>query len=195
MNLFYNVSGIGDVLLVVLSDKTVDSTKTTGDITCLYANEELVGINIFTASTKFNWLEAESLDVKIYKRDVLQFLQKSGIEEQISTSPQFVVGKVVSCEKHPNSDKLNVCQVDVGTKTLQIVCGAKNVSANIFVVVAVEGAMLKSGLFIKPSVLRKVNSNGMICSSRELGFEQTSDGILILENGIQGESFFEKHGK
>ena len=71
-------------------------------------------------------------------------------------------------EKHKNADKLSVCKVDVGTDTLQIVCGAPNVDAGQKVVVAKIGAVMPSGLVIQPSELRGVPSQGMICSAKEL---------------------------
>ncbi len=94
------------------------------------------------------------------------------------------VGKVLTCEKHANSDKLSVCSVDVGEKEpLQIVCGAKNVCANIFVPVATVGTKLGE-LEIKESELRGVKSSGMICSSTEIGLVKINDGIMKLDSSI-----------
>ena len=95
-----------------------------------------------------------------------------------------VVGKVLSCEKHPNADKLNVTLVDVGGTTQQIVCGAKNVAAGQMVAVALIGAELPGGLKIKKAKLRDVESCGMICSSNELGLPKINDGIMILDESI-----------
>lgn len=96
----------------------------------------------------------------------------------------IVVGKVLTCEKHPDADKLNVCQVDVGGETRQIVCGAPNVAAGQFVPVAVVGAVMPGGLEIKPVKLRGVDSAGMICSATEIGLPKTNDGILVLDESI-----------
>ena len=85
---------------------------------------------------------------------------------KIRIPQNVVVGKVISCEKHPNADKLNVCQVDVGENVQQIVCGAKNVSAGQMVAVALIRAELPGGLKIKKAKLRDVESCGMICSYR-----------------------------
>ena len=71
-------------------------------------------------------------------------------------------------EKHPNADKLNVCTVDVGNETLQIVCGAPNVEEGQKVVVAKVGAVMPSGMVIRDAELRGVASSGMICSATEL---------------------------
>src|SRR5699024_12129975 len=93
---------------------------------------------------------------------------------------------------HEGGDQLSVCNVDVGEETLQIVCGAPNVDKGQKVVVAKVGAMMRSGLEIKPTKLRGVPSNGMICSKKELGLPQPSEekGIYILEDSYQvGEAF------
>ena len=97
---------------------------------------------------------------------------------------KIVVGKILSCEKHPDADKLNICQVDIGTAIRQIVCGAANVRANIHVAVATIGAEMPSGLKIKPVQLRGVESIGMICSSTELGLPKLEEGIMILDESI-----------
>jgi len=97
---------------------------------------------------------------------------------------KIVVGRVEACEKHPDADKLNVCRVDVGGETRQIVCGAANIAAGQYVPVAVVGAVMPGGLEIKPVKLRGVDSAGMICSSTELGLPKTNDGILVLDESI-----------
>lgn len=99
----------------------------------------------------------------------------------------LVVGHVIDCQPHPNSDHLKVCQVDIGDKTTQIVCGAPNVALGQRVIVALPGAVLPGNFKIKPTKLRGQDSNGMICSLQELGFsdnlvpKHASDGIYILE--------------
>ncbi len=82
----------------------------------------------------------------------------------------LVIGKVVDCIAHPDSDHLHVCQVDIGQETLQIVCGAPNVRAGLKVIVALNGAVLPGGI-IKKSIIRGQESNGMLCSMAELGLE------------------------
>lgn len=98
---------------------------------------------------------------------------------------RLVAGKVESVEKHPNADKLNVCQVDVGFSKLQIVCGAPNVKAGEMVVVCLEGGSVinsKTGepFAIKRAKIRDIESQGMICSEKELGISDEHQGILIL---------------
>ena len=96
-----------------------------------------------------------------------------------------VVGRVLSCEKHPDADKLNLCRVDVGEEEpLQIVCGAANVRNAEYVAVATVGTVLSEDFEIRPAKLRGVESFGMICSSTELGLPPMEEGIMILDESI-----------
>lgn len=104
--------------------------------------------------------------------------------EQFVLPQKIVIGKVLECEKHPDADKLNICQVDIGTSVRQIVCGASNVRAGIHVAVATIGAEMPGGLKIKPVELRGIESVGMICSSTELGLPKLEDGIMVLDESI-----------
>ncbi|MCH9741530.1 MAG: phenylalanine--tRNA ligase subunit beta [Epsilonproteobacteria bacterium] len=97
---------------------------------------------------------------------------------------KVVVGKVLSCEKHPDADKLNVCQIDIGNATRQIVCGAANVVDAEYVAVATIGAKLGDDFEIKHAKLRGVESEGMVCSASELGLPNLGDGIMILDESI-----------
>ncbi len=93
-----------------------------------------------------------------------------------------VVAQIDSFAKHPNADRLNVCQVKTGNgaEVLQIVCGASNVRAGMKVALAKVGANLPNGLSIKKGNIRNVESNGMLCSESELGFAEESSGIIDL---------------
>lgn len=105
-------------------------------------------------------------------------ITKAGINvEKVITNhiDNLVIGEVKECVNHPNSDHLHVCQVDVGDKTLQIVCGAPNVRKGIKVIVALDGAVLPGDFVIKKSKIRDVESNGMICALFELGLEEKND--------------------
>ncbi|WP_216914591.1 MULTISPECIES: phenylalanine--tRNA ligase subunit beta [unclassified Synechococcus] len=105
------------------------------------------------------------------------------IEDLAARAAGVVVGHVVQRDPHPNADKLSVCKVDVGAgEPLQIVCGAPNVRQGLHVPVALVGSTLPAvGLTIKPAELRGVASSGMICSLRELGLDDGSDGIAELD--------------
>lgn len=92
-----------------------------------------------------------------------------------------VVGKILHAEKHPNADKLKICQVDVGqNQPLSIVCGAQNARDQLKVAVALVGAVLPNSLMIQKAKLRGVESFGMLCSERELGLAEVASGILEL---------------
>lgn len=102
----------------------------------------------------------------------------------------LVIGEVVSCDSHPDSDHLNVCMVNIGDKVVQIVCGASNVRAGIKVLVALPGCVLPDGVTIKKGVIRGQESNGMICALFELGLEEKTKenydrGIEILDTDLK----------
>ncbi len=104
-------------------------------------------------------------------------------------------GLVVAAEKHPDADKLTVCQVKIGEETHQIVCGAPNVRKGLAVVVALPGTVLPGEVKIGKSKIRGVASAGMICSERELGLGTAHDGIMELpETTEHGQSFIEALG-
>lgn len=94
----------------------------------------------------------------------------------------LVIGEVVACQKHPDADKLSVCEVNIGTKTLTIVCGASNVRSDIKVIVATVGAKLPGDITINAVKLKGIVSEGMICSLLELGL----DGKYLTEDDKKG---------
>ncbi len=94
--------------------------------------------------------------------------------------PGVVVAKVLKREKHPNADKLSLCEVDDGEGVHQVVCGAPNVRAGLFVLFARLGCKLPNGLKLKKTKIRGVESHGMICSASELGLSDDSEGIMEL---------------
>lgn len=134
-----------------------------------------------------NWLR-ELVDVAIAPEELAETLTMAGfevedIEDRRTWADGVLLGKIVAIEQHPNADKLRVCQVDVGkAEPLNIVCGAPNARADIYVPVAVVGTFLSQiDLKIKPAKLRGVPSAGMICSLAELGLSKESAGIHIFE--------------
>lgn len=108
-------------------------------------------------------------------------LEVDGIEPVAPPFSKVVVGLVISVEKHPDADKLNVTQVDVGEdEPVQIVCGAKNVRAGMKAPTALVGAVLPGGFKIKKAKLRGVPSHGMLCAAQELGLSPETDGLMEL---------------
>ncbi|MBC2021998.1 DUF4479 domain-containing protein [Listeria booriae] len=192
VNAFYNEKGVGDTLLVHLNDVEKTNNESKGNVTRIFDAEtgETVAINIFEVSKKRQF-DANG-KVNLTEEDVAfinQELAGNGFDFVVEAdlSPKFVVGYVASKEKHPNADKLNVCQVDLGDKTVQIVCGAPNVEAGQKVVVAKIGAVMPSGLIIKPSNLRGEDSFGMICAARELAIPDAPQekGIMVLDDSYE----------
>ena len=107
------------------------------------------------------------------------------IEEILETGPDLSavrVGLVAEREAHPDADRLSLCKVDLGDgELLDIVCGAPNVAQGQKVAVATHGAVLPGDFKIKRSKIRGVVSNGMICSTRELGLGEDHEGIIVLD--------------
>ena len=134
------------------------------------------------------WLN-NFIDISEVSDDTLyKTLNSIGLEvDSIKTHTipsKVVIGKVISCEKHPDADKLNVCQIDIGIATRQIVCGAANVVEAEYVAVATIGANLGGNFEIKHAKLRGIESEGMVCSASELGLPDMGNGILILDESI-----------
>lgn len=143
-----------------------------------------------------NWLK-NYIDIdNISPEQLAEKITKSGIEVEgieyiAEKSSGVVVGHVRTCTKHPNADKLNLCQVDIGEEELQIICGAPNIAQGQKVAVAVPGAVLPGDFKIKKAKLRGVESNGMICSLQELGIEEKfvpkefTDGIFVFPENTE----------
>ncbi len=132
------------------------------------------------------WLR-EWVDPPLTTEELGNRLTMAGLELDSITSaaPDFrgvVVSRIVKVAPHPNADRLNLCEVDAGREEcLQVVCGAQNVVAGMYAPLAVVGAVLPGGLEIKESVLRGVESFGMLCSSHELGLTESATGIMCLD--------------
>jgi len=140
----------------------------------------------------FSWIK-EYVDWQGSVEELAELLTMSGTEVEgidwvgAPAGPEnlsrFVVGKVLTRDVHPNADKLSLCNVEVGEAgggVKQIVCGADNFAAGDTVAVSMTGALLESGLKLKKANLRGVESDGMMMSEQELGYEDKSPGILVL---------------
>jgi phenylalanyl-tRNA synthetase beta chain len=151
----------------------------------------LVSLNWLKNYVDIDGISPEALAEKITKSGI----EVDGIEYIAEKSKGVVTGYVESCEKHPNADKLSLCQVDVGDEKLKIICGAPNVAKGQKVAVAKPGAVLPGDFKIKKVKLRGVDSNGMICSLQELGIDEkyvpkdAEDGIFVFPDDVKaGES-------
>ncbi|NQV79610.1 MAG: phenylalanine--tRNA ligase subunit beta, partial [Alphaproteobacteria bacterium] len=132
-----------------------------------------------------NWLK-EHLETDAPLAVILEKLTSIGLEVEQVVDPTkqlsaFIIGEVRDCSSHPDADKLKVCQVDIGALTVQVVCGAPNAKAGMKGVFAPAGTVVPgTGLHLKKAKIRGVESNGMLCSERELGISDEHEGIIEL---------------
>jgi phenylalanyl-tRNA synthetase beta chain len=127
-----------------------------------------------------NWVNPDISTQQMCEQLTMAGLEVDGVEPAAGDFTEVVVARVESLEKHPDADKLNVCQVTDGSKTLQIVCGAANVRPGLVIPLAKIGAVLPGNFKIKPAKLRGVESFGMLCSEKELGLADSADGLMEL---------------
>ncbi|MCP4549113.1 MAG: phenylalanine--tRNA ligase subunit beta [bacterium] len=147
-----------------------------------------------------NWLR-EYVDFDVEPKQLAEDLTMiglnvEGVEHQPNPFNDLRIGKVLTCEQHPNADRLSVCTVDIGEdEPRSIVCGAPNVKAGLEVPVIPAGGSMPDGTLIKKGKLRGVKSEGMICSGRELGISGDHDGIMALDyNAAPGTRLSQFHG-
>lgn len=138
------------------------------------------------------WLES-FIDIDVSTDELSETITRGGIEvdaieDYTKDIKKLVVGYVKSVEPHPEADRLNICQVDLGEETVQIVCGAPNVKADSYVIVVRVGGRLPGGVKIKRAKLRGQVSEGMICSLQEIGIKEDfvpeayKEGIFIFDS-------------
>jgi phenylalanyl-tRNA synthetase beta chain len=127
--------------------------------------------------------------------EITYALTDLGLEVEAVTDPAaklsvFSIGKVIEAEKHPDADKLRICQVQTATGITQIICGAPNARAGITVVIAQPGVYVPGiNITIGVGKIRGVESFGMMCSEREMELSEEHDGIIELDSGEVGQSF------
>ncbi len=133
-----------------------------------------------------DWLK-EHLDTKFNDQKIIDKLTNVGLEvesfeNQKSDLDEFIVAKIISTEKHPNADRLKLCNVDIGQdKIVKVVCGAPNAKSNLYTVYAPPGAVIpKTNTKLSISKIRGVTSYGMLCSESELKLSNESEGIIDL---------------
>src|SRR5690348_7426636 len=131
-----------------------------------------------------NWLRS-LVDIRADSAALARRLTMSGLEvgevAPIGDSlDDVVVARIIACTPHPDADRLRVCRVDTGTGEVQIVCGAPNARAGLVAPLATVGARLPNGVTIKTAKLRGVESQGMLCSAKELGIDADASGLMEL---------------
>lgn len=183
------------------SELVPNSSITKEEITFIYSNDTLVGINIFNFS---NLIKIKTEGMIVLPPDTLidiinDKLSKFCIEKiDYIKESGFKVGKILSVEEHPESSHLHLLKVDINSEVLDIVCGAKNVKENMKVVVATIGTTMMDGTVIKKGELLGEVSYGMCCSPRELGLkiEYPPHCLLELDENVQvGQDFFSLVGR
>ena len=124
-------------------------------------------------SRKFlsDYVDTSDIEINKLALDMTSIGNEFDFCGKLINATNLIIGEVMECEMHPDSDHLHVCKVNVGSEVLNIVCGAPNVRKGIKVIVALAGAELPGGT-IKKGVIRGVESNGMLCSIEELGLDR-----------------------
>ncbi len=137
----------------------------------------------------------EYIDIPLSIEELVNGLTMVGLEvEEVFDlgliNKEFVIGQIENIESHPNADKLSLCQVSTGENTRSIICGADNMKTGDKVVVALPNTTLPNGMKLKKAKIRGVVSEGMMCSTEELGLPKAEDGIMILPSDSPlGEGF------
>lgn len=203
----YNKEHVGDVLMVIVKEDRGQkvAVERHSKVARVFLEEsgDTVAWNIFEASSLVT-LDGRG-QVFLTEEQVAALnaeLAKEGFSEELvaDNAPKFVVGQILEMVAHPDSDHLNICQVQVGDdKTVQIVAGAPNAAVGLKTIVALPGAMMPSGSLIFSGKLRGEDSFGMMCSPRELALPNAPQvrGIIELDDSaVVGEALdIEKHWK
>ncbi|MEK6747161.1 MAG: phenylalanine--tRNA ligase subunit beta [Pseudomonadota bacterium] len=135
----------------------------------------------FTLAWLKDHLETEASLQQISDKLTAIGLEVESVEDKAESLKSFTVAKILEATRHPEADKLQVCKVQSDIGELQIVCGAANARAGLYVALAKEGALIPgNGMTIKKTKIRGVESNGMLCSTEELGLAEKSEGIIEL---------------
>lgn len=142
---------------------------------------------IFSKKFVNDYVDISDKDIKTIAEDMTRVGNEYDTADKLIPATNLIIGEVIECEMHPESDHLHVTKVNIGSEILNIVCGAPNMRKGIKVIVAMDGAVLPGGV-IKKSVIRGAESNGMCCSLLEIGIdkkfltEADIDGICELPN-------------
>ncbi len=140
----------------------------------------------------FSWLK-DYLETNMTLNEVASDLTEIGLEVEEITNPKedlkdFVIAKILSSKKHPDADKLKICEVDIGTGTKEVVCGAPNAKEGLTTIYApIDSIIPKTKMKIKKAKIRGIISYGMLCSGDELNIDNDIDGIIELDKGKPGE--------
>ena len=135
-----------------------------------------------------DWVNVEAEAPAIAEALTLRGFYVESIDRHGHHWPGVVTARVLEVGRHPNADRLSLCRVDSGAGTVSVVCGAPNVKADMIAPLATVGAVLPGGAVIRKSTIRGQESQGMLCSARELGLSEEHEGIVDLERLLGGSS-------
>lgn len=197
MNLhaFYRKESVGDILLIRLyNEGTTHSYEKKDDLVVLKDEEKVIGYNVLNASMHFDHLDEGKVKIdETFVNNFNTYLSTYG-EDQVESDydDHFVVGYITEVMMHPEAMNLHIAQVDLGDKEVQIVCGSRNLKEEKLAVVALPGAVMADGSIIEASELMGVESEGMLCSRKDLGLSDKT-GLLYLdeEDYHEGDHYFE----
>lgn len=188
-----------NTLIVILAQGDGESNfEEKADVTRVTDGKgELTGFNFFNVNEVLDYDKLPNGEVKLDEDQVAALNEKLasvGFSDKLTVAkPTLVYGYVKECAAHPDSDHLHVTQIDVGDgQDHQIVCGAPNIAQGQKVVVALPGTLMPTGAQIWPGALRGVESDGMICSARELGLANAPQkrGIMVVPDSFKiGDEF------
>ncbi len=192
--LFYDFESNGDVLFVVINpEKKPDEIITNGDVTTLYANKELVGINIFNVSriAKLKSHGAIFAPDTLLLKTINDLLENSNAPRLEETSNSgFKVLTISNLEEHPLDEKASIVTLKDGEKTYQAVSHYKNLEIGKMVVVALDGTILYDGSLFSKKLVKNIPVDATLCSGKELKVSDNYKEAFIPEGYSEGEDFF-----
>ncbi|MGL4617241.1 MAG: YtpR family tRNA-binding protein [Mycoplasmoidaceae bacterium] len=188
--IFYNKNTMNDTMTINLVPENFTRIENVKQGTLLYNENKFIGMNIFDVS---KFIEIEEGYLYLNKKIADFVLKKFNIDLIEYHTKKFIVGEVIKAEEIENSN-LKKCIVDIKTELLQIVCGAENVEQGKKIVVALINTVMPNGKVIVPTRIMGIESNGMICSRKELWNFGENSGVLILNDNYQkGQEFIDHY--
>ncbi len=171
------------VLMVKFNDEPVSSVENLPEAVLLYSTSELIGVNLLNTPFIKNGF------VPLYE-ELIDYIEEQFSELNlfidIDQKSYFICGRITKIDPHPLSEHLHICTVDINEKELSIVCSAKNVKADMLVVVALPNAILPDGTLISNGKVAGVPSQGMLCSLSEItGGKKPVRGLIELPKGTE----------
>ena len=192
--LFYNHESVGDVLFVVIDALSYpDETKTVGDVTALYKEGKLIGVNLFrfgkTVKIKANGMIVAPENVLI---DVINDkLAEAGVEKlPYAKESGYVIAKVENAEEHPLDEHARILTLNIGTKTITTVSRYQNFGIGDYIVVAVDGCIKFDGTVFASRVVKNIPIEAEVCSSADLHIGEESKAAFLPEEKTAGADFF-----